>query len=471
MDTTENKLMTIADQLPLSILISQLKGANPDLTFDDLRNELKKKVDGDVQYYHINMKETDDLCILYYSDLPNSQEGRDPQVVELERSCRSIILDKQTLTPIGSQFNRIVYNTEALEFLGTKDWSNIVVQKCYEGTMLLVFNHNDQWYVSTRRCINSEDSTWVRNKSYREMFDEAMDGKFTFENLNKNLCYHFVIVHYKNRNIVNYSDMGQEYKDIYHILTTEKYTMNEVESNVEGTQKVQEEEFSTLDSLMNNLVATSQQNEFQHKITTEGYVLRVYDGEKYKSSFTVAKLQTEIYQTIMKMKPNNNNIHQSYLELYQKNKLGDFLPYFTKYSTELTKRIHTSMRNVAKEILDLYHCTRQKKNPHIYANLTDQYKKVLYGLHGLYIQHRKQDFSNGKEDKDKISKSINVHDVYHYIKSLPAHELRQIFYERTKLINEPTNTFINKNCIYTKTQCQLMFNTAEKLAKVQSSES
>ncbi len=462
MNTTEDKtVMSVADQLPLTTLINSLREKDTDLTFEGLKTELNRRDDNDEQYYHINIKETEDLCILYYNDLPTINEGRDKRVVELEKSCRSIIIDKSNLRPIGSQFNRIMYNSDAIDFVNASkvDWSNVVIQKCYEGTMLLVFNHNGKWYVSTRRCINSEESTWVRNKSYREMFDEAMDGKLDFSSLDPSLVYHFVLIHYKNKNIVNYSDLGEEYKEIFHILTTEKYTMNEVDFKVNGVQKVEEEKFSSIDSLLDTLSGISQQNEYQHKITTEGYVLRIYDGEKYKSRFCVAKLQTDIYQTLMKMKPNNNNIYQSYLELYQKNKLTEFLPYFSKFNTELTKRIHTAMRNVAKEILDLYHCTRQKKNPKIYNDLTEQYKKVLYGLHGLYIQHRKHDFADSSDSNGKLSKSINVHDVYHFLKNLPPHELRQVFYERTKLMENDCNTFINKNCFSTKAQCAQMFNT------------
>ena len=39
-----------------------------------------------------------------------------------------------------------------------------------------------------------------------------------------------------------------------------------------------------------------------------------------------------IYEKLIKLKPNNSNIHQSYLELFQKDKLNDFLPYFSKYN-------------------------------------------------------------------------------------------------------------------------------------------
>lgn len=465
MNTTDNIINDPADKLPLSLLINGLKNENPGFTFNELRSELLKTVPSDdpnnnVPFYHINIKESDDLCILYYNDPPTISDTRDKKLLDLERSCRSVILDKNNLKIIGSQFNRIIYNEEGIEYVNNVDWNNVVVQKCYEGTILLVFNHNGVWYVSTRRCIKSEESSWIKGKTYREMFDESIKNKFTLESLNPNLCYHFVLVHHKNKNIVNYSDLGDEYAEIYHILTTEKYTLNEVNIDIPGAIKVGEEQFENLNSLLNNLNAISQSDEANYKITSEGYVLRVYnEGNKYKSLFTVVKLQTAIYRSLLAMKPNNNNIYQSYLELYQSDKLMDFLPYFNKYSTDIVKRIHTSMKNMAKEMLDLYHSTRKKKNGQLYSKLTDQYKKVLYALHGIYIQQRKSDFVDGEQDSDKLAKSINVHNVYHYLKSLPPRELRQLYFDRTKLIEDASNQFINKNCIYTKTQCTLMFAT------------
>ena len=66
--------------------------------------------------------------------------------------------------------------------------------------------------------------------------------------------------------------------------------------------------------------------------------------------------------------------------------------------------------------------------------------------------------SNDSSEENHISKSINVHDVYHYIKSLPPNELRQLFYERSSyMLENQDNTFLNRNCIYTMAQSTLMF--------------
>lgn len=429
-------------------------------TFDSLKNELKRTDVNNNQIYYINIKEDDELAIIYYNDIPTTDITRDPDAEQLEKNCRSYIIEKSSLRPIGSQFNKIIYNTDAKEFLADKEWNKVSVQKCYEGARILLFNHKDKWYVSTRRCLDARESKWVVNKSFREMFDEAMDGLFTFDELDKNLCYHFVLVHYKNKTIVNYNYLGKYHKYLYHILTTEKYTLKEVDVKInDNVNYIEDEQFDNIDSLLKKLDEIDNMNKAGKRITTEGYILRVYEGKVHNSPFTVLKLQTEIYQTLMKMKPNNSNINQNYLELYQKDKLKDFAPYFTRFSTDIIKRLHISMKTISKELLDIYHNTRQKKNPELYNSLKEQQKKVLYGLHGLYMDNRKQEFTNKTDDLSReLSKSINVHDVYHYLKCLPYNELRQLYYERTVLIDEGVNIkYINKNCIPTKAQCSLMF--------------
>jgi hypothetical protein len=408
-------------------------------TFEELVNELKT--------HKISVKQHEDLAILYYN---TDTKLLDP----LEQSCRSVIIEKDTLKIIGSQFNKIIQNTDAITKLKTVDWTKVVVEKSYEGTLLLVFWHKDKWYVTTRRCINAVDSVWVKNRSYRDLFDEAITNKFTLDELNKNYCYHFVLVHHNNRNIVNYNFLlGREYKEVFHVMTTEKYTLNEVEHKInDSVRNAEKVTFDSLDKLLEQLQQINANDINNHRITEEGFVLRVYDGKQ----FTVYKLQTEVYQYLMKLKPNNSNVHQGYLELYQKDKLADYLPYFTKYNNDIVKRINATMKTLSKELLDLYHCTRQKKSPEVYNILSDTYKKILYELHGLYINNRKQDFQENSNNNQE-SKSINVHDVYYFLKQMSAMDLRNLLLDRMMLLEKDEATFINKNCIYTTTQTMLMF--------------
>lgn len=448
------------DLLPINLLINDIcQKKDAPCTFEDLKSELTKKVE-DIFLYNLNVKEDDDLGIIYYHN--NESTSTDLFKKSVEDTCKSYVVEKSTLKPITSQFNRIIYNSEGIEVLKQFEWNKLVIQKCYEGTMILLFHHNDKWYVCTRRCIDSSKSFWIKNKSYSDMFYECAEGKMNIDELDKNLTYHFILIHYRNKNIVTYNNLGEEYRELYHVMTTEKGTLKEVQYNISGNIKIiAHDQFNNLEEIEAYLKHISNIDEKRKRVSSEGLIIRAYHGEVYNSPFTIIKLQTEIYQKLMKIKPNNSCDAQIHLALYQKDKLAEYLPYFSNFGAEIINRINKSIKNLSVEILDLYFLTRNKKNPAIYNNLTEGYKKVLYSLHKIYIENRRNDFVNGlevKRDNHHITWSMNVHVVYKYIKYLPENDLRQLFYDRIHLANNPINTFINNDCIYTKTQCVLMFN-------------
>ena len=488
--------MSLSKDLPIMNVISQLQNDSNSTKLELLRNTLLK--------YNIHAKETDGLFVLYYENdkkttLVNNKylkegnvsikdQNKDPilttnlaeQVIarDLEEHTRSIIFDKETFEPIVTQYSKILYNADAVTFLKTHDWSKVITTECYEGTVLLLFNHKDKWYVSTRRCIDASESSWIQNKSYKEMFDESIENLLNLDEFDKQYCYHFVLLHHKNRNIVQYTQYGKNYKMLIMTMITHKNTLNEVTKQEINTNpklkhlssvlKVPENQyFSCFDEAQIMIESISNLNEVEKRISMEGLVFRYYEGELYNSKFTVLKIQTELYQKLLKLKPNNSNLDQIYLELYQTQKLNDFIPYFSQYSTEIIRRINTSMKNLSREILNLYHGTRQKKNKELYDSLSKQYRDVLWQVHGLYINNRKLDFSseNIKSELTKSelteSKSITVHDIYYYLKKMPSQQLRQLFYDRMSMLknNIVGAPFLNKNCIHTKIQTNLMFES------------
>lgn len=429
-------------------LVDTLKQNNESITFDDVRTELQEGK------YNVNIKEDDNLCLIYYQE---QTDGRDPLVEDFGNNTRSLVIEKATLLPLGSQYNNIIYNDDAVKHLRASDWTKVQVQRCIEGTLVLVYCHEGTWHVSTRRCLDAADSKWVDNTSYKVLFEEAMHRTFDYNDLNSDYCYHFVLVHHQNRNLVEYN-LGHDYRELYHILTTEKYTLNVVNSEInDKVQRVVNIDFESLDELLKKLDELSRYDVTHNRLTTEGFVIKLYDGEVNNSPFKVFKLQTEIYQRLAKLKPNNSNIHQNFLELYQTNNLAEFLPFYTKHRSAVVKRISTAMHNMAEEMLKLYHLTRKQKNPTLYNGLTAGYRRILFKLHGVYI---------GKQNKFTVGRkenaSLNVHDVYYFLKDLSPSELRELFYDRMVLLDDSNNRFINRKCNSTLTQSVLMFHNRKK---------
>ncbi len=420
------------------------------LSFNDLimnlENVLHRQVviediiDNISQNKELGFKEDEELCLIYYNDI-NCENP-------LAKYCKSYIIDKSSLSPVSTQFNKIIYNEEAIKELETINWNDVVVQKCYEGTLMTVFFHGTKWYVTTRRCLNASESQWVQSKSYRELFDEAMT--FKFDDLNRNYCYHFVLLHHNNKNIVNYSDLGNTYRELIHVMTIEKGTLNVVDYDIPNIRKAETISFNSMNELLNQLANDGMEDEISKKIRNEGYVIQYTNNNETK----LYKLQTSVYQKMLKIKPNNYNIDQNYLELYQKDKLNDFIPYFSPFHNEIINRISTSLKTISNELHALYHATRNKKYPELYNELPPIYRMVLYNLHGIYMQHKEEHLQN---PDSKVSMVLNVHDIYSYLKNMSPKDLRSLYEHRYMNLNNPMFKFLDRTCMATQTQSILMF--------------
>lgn len=482
--------------LPINELVIKLGDKKNDkVNFEDLKYELEK--------YDVETKEYNNLAIIYYENNKNNRTtdkdkdneiNKDDETNEnnlilknnekdyetyenveylvdkrrLEESCKSYILDKNSLLPIGSQYNKIIYN-DTYNLFEKYDNQKVNIQKCYEGTMVLVYNENNEWFVSTRRCIDGSKSKW-KNESYKNMFYETIENKFDLEALDKNNCYHFVLVNYKNKNLINYDYLfGKEYQEIVHVSTTKKYTLEEIDYEIENTIKVENLNYDKTE-LCDKLNELSNQDVKNKRLTCEGFIIKIYDKNGIPE---IHKLQTNLYKRLNSIKPNNNNENKCYVELYKNNKLNLYLYYTSNYKKEIVKRVDCSFKNLCREILNLYHMTRNRKNEELYSKLTPVYRRVLYGLHGIYIERTNSNYDN-VQTKDSFNdmnktenniyerilnrKSINYYDVYNYLKTLSINNILRLYHDRTKYENDKECKFINHNCIYTKTQMLLMFD-------------
>lgn len=383
--------------------------------------ELKQKI----KDVGLEFKEDENLMIIYSST--NLRSGN-----EIDDATKSLVIDKNKLSIMVSQFNKLMYNKETIDFLAGKDWKNIKIKYCYEGTMMLVFFAYGKWYVCTRKCLDAKTSFWIKNESYYDLFMDAIDGKFKLEDLNSDYCYHFILLHHKNRNIVNYTQFGKYYKNVALAMTTKTGTLERVDAFV--NDKIiypQTLEFENISEVMKLVERISVLNVNEKRITTEGVIIEHSEN----GILTLLKIQTPIYSYVASIKPNVSNLDAMFLELYQKNKLVEISPYFTDNSREVVNRIHTSMMAMSNELLNIYHITRSHKNENLYELLPSSYKCTLYALHGKFIQKR-------EHEKNKISelgdhKSITIHDVYNCLKAVESYYLRTLFVERLDLIEDP----------------------------------
>lgn len=353
-----------------------------------------------------------------------------------------IIYDKKQKKVLTNIISKIIFNEDAVKVLKNDNFNeNIKIYDSYDGLIVSLFNHENKWFLSTQK--------YIHNLKYFQLFNECLED-FNIDNLNKKYCYTFILVHYKKQKIIDYSLIDNKlfYKELIPIFITEKYTQNEVKESLLNFKNLRPKKFKNIDELLTDINNISDSNEKRKLITTEGYFII----KKVNNNFVLFKIQTNIYREIKKIVPIFNNKHKTFLELYKKNNLTNYIAYFTKYKSDIIKRIHNSMCVLSQEILNIYHSTRQQNNPEMYNLLGDCYKKSLYDLHGIFINFR-------KNNTDLASKSISVHNVYHYIKNLDLEILIELLKEHNELINNKMfENIINKTSLDLKALTLLIFN-------------
>ena len=159
---------------------------------------------------------------------------------EVERECRSLIIDRETLKIKSYSCETPLLNKKGMDFLLANAKETQIINQCYEGTYLSVFFHNSKWYVSTRRCLDSNDSIFDNGvvqaeKSHFHMFEEILKNagyesfnEFT-QQLNQYNSYYFVLIHHQNKHMIDYtSQFGKNYGKIC-LTTIRDNTMRELD--------------------------------------------------------------------------------------------------------------------------------------------------------------------------------------------------------------------------------------------------
>ena len=395
--------------------------------------------------------ETDDLFLINVNSLLEHIDYQN-NFYDIISNSKSIIIDKKSNKIIIEFLNIVNHNIERLA--EKIDWKNVIVTYIYPGINLYLFNHNDNWILSSENLLNIH----YDNKGYGTLDDilKKLLLKINIDELDKKYYYHIIFQNNKTKNFVDNCLINNENNEFIFISAYQKYNYKIVDCEIININKIQNLHFSCVDEMIIKLDYISYDNKINKKLTYSGFNVKVYDEEKQTNNIYI---YSDIYKKINDNMIEGDNIYKIYLELYQKNKLSNILPYLSKYSNEIIHRLNMSMKTLSREILNIYHTTRKKKHQEMYKLLPELYKKILYGIHGVYINSRKKDLINRVPVDYDETKSITVHDVYYYVKELTHYQLIQLFKERTELLkNSNFNNIMSGDCIYTLTQAKLMSN-------------
>ena len=417
---------------------------------------------------------TDKITIKEFSGsnlilVSNKFSKNTPLLSNLEKECRSIILDKNTLKVVCYTYDDIYYNQDAKNYVLENDSLTQIIMECFEGTLLSVFNYNDIWHVSTRKCIDARNSKWKNDKSFYDLFLDCIDSEDTFfSNLKKENNYYFVLVHHLNKHLIDYSEtFGNNYNKLIHVMTRESDTSKEISlDNIEqwGDKTIHFEQ-PTIYKDYSILNEYNKLDKLELPIKSEGVLVKIYNPENGKSD--ILKLQTNAYQFMSMLMPNNNNIFKSFVELYQNDLLKNHLEYFTDnckftedgFEYDTIGVIDAEFKVLTSELFELFkhqynfkNCTH--KNKDYYSVLPSEYKTVLYKIRGIYfkkkekyIKYKKQLEEDGKDLKLTHTLGLRIADIYKLLKGYDTRELLRLFQARKQILLECQESPDSENSI------------------------
>ena len=420
--------------------ISDLKSNNPQLSVDDIKSEL---------YKHSIMTKhyADDKLLLVYHkfDMPTS--------TKLEKVCRSLVVETTNFNVVSYSCTNPVCNREAQQLLINNSSYKPTFFRCYEGSLMSLFNYNDKWYLSTRRCLDSSESIW-NEKTHRDMFLGVLENEgLTFENfcsqLDKTKGYYFVLIHHNLENIIKYEAIfGENYKKLCLAFVRDNVTQEEVFNyelpefkNIFLPEQITMEEFD------------EENKTIQSDLISEGVVTKLIVNDEHY----LLKLQNLSYQ-FSKAIGSVSNIYKGYIYLYQTGNLKGYIanhnthknfdkiinPYNPSEQFDTIGVVDGVFKVLTSELFELFKMlwnlkTNEHLNPALYQILPKEYKDVLFALRGIYFQMR------SKNASETVKIMFGIKDIYNYLKSVDVDHITALLRQRKLMFNWIINNGINDN--------------------------
>jgi hypothetical protein len=415
----------------------------------------------------------DNLMLLYHKyDIPIT--------TELERECRSLIIDRSTLKIKSYSCETPRVNKEGMNFLLANSTAPQIINVCYEGTYLSIFNHNDKWYVSTRRCLDSHDSIFDNGiiqaeKSHYHMFEEVLQkaGYESFNNFTQNLnpynSYYFVLIHHQNKHMIDYTNQfGEKYSKIC-LTSIRDSELREIDIYDEHIKFASYDESGYIFvpeklSSIDNFANSNKIIKYDSYPDCEGVVIRVWSSEFNKNY--LIKLQNINYQFALVL-GTERNIFKGLLYLYQTDKLVDYFAQNTNAQNikKITNPLNQSesydtvgivdavFKVCTSEIFELFKIlwsikNGQHQNKQLYDMLPSEYKDMMFAIRGIYYKKRSQIHKKNGELMplhEFKNTHLKISDIYNYLKSIPTEHLVVFLRMRKLMFNWVKNNNIDVN--------------------------
>jgi len=386
---------------------------------------------------------------------------------------KNIIFDMKTLKPIASQYSQVISGKDnIITYINNNKFDKVIIRECFEGTQLTIFYHNDKWFVTTKKCLDANESKWNDSKTHFEMLNEILkEFEVTLDDFDTNYVYNINLIHNENNRNIG-GPIFKDNKSLDLLYISEKDTLKVVEDKSKILNDKIEDifisdedmykiniDYKTNDDIINVVNKYYKQlNNYVEKndniyLQREGKIFEfyinnipaigklhtplyeyLYHHPAYKQTIQYPKYdilhlkyildkckELSIEPKLLIQKLNKEKVFENtYYDLTNDKDIIDDLikKYFTDEQLKTAMiNIHYNMKNLAFLIRDVYF-TFLKENDK-YKDLPDSYKTIKYLIHGVYQKMLTENKSN-----DKVF--INQDIIYNYLLTYNIHCIKEL---------------------------------------------
>ena len=305
--------------------------------------------------------------------------------------CRSVILNSENVV-VGFAPPKSIPSDTFIKNHPDKT-PHLVAQEFIEGTMINAFwdpsvGLGGGWEISTRNTVGATSSFFkgANRKTFRDMFLEAAkEINLSLDQLNKDLCYSFVLQHPENRIVVPFKKPDLYLVALYNIKVVDgntmvmSYPMIDLKNFDWGPASIKFPEIYEWNTYTELIEKYASMNT---SYSTLGVV--VYNnltGERMK-------IRNPVYEQVRNLRGNQPKLQYQYLSLRKEGKVADFLKFYPENKKEFSSfrdQVHlftsTLFANYAS-------CYIKKEKP--LKEFSDQYRTHMFNIHKIYMDEMRE---------------------------------------------------------------------------------
>lgn len=300
------------------------------------------------------------------------------------------------------------------------------VYPSYEGSVLRLFNWNNEWFLSTHKKINAFNSRWGSSKSFGDMFLEQL-GISDLQDvnkleLNKSKVYTFLLrTNMENRIVCLYDDLKLFYIgsfDRQRDFVYENDTFPRVDNIPDIKYAV-----NTYEQMVEYITKSDEYKEQGVVLVTQNGRSVKFLNTKYTELFQLRHNETNIIKAyIMNLQ---EGTHEQFLNLYEEHiekfrhfdrafsniVFNIYRNYISRYIKNNVAIVPPEQYNIMKSIYEQY-LKRNSEYSYITRNLVtkhvlEQDYNVIYNLYHLY-SNRENLYGNGNKVEEHIKNKILI---------------------------------------------------------------